>query len=63
MNNNKESLEYALEALKHYAEKSNWGTTFSYGHKKSNRWLGEGEGVELAEEALRKINLMLSEES
>lgn len=62
LDNNKEPLKFALEALKYYADKSNWGTISSYGHKKSNRWLGEGEGVELAEEALRKINLILDED-
>lgn len=61
-NNKQEAFNHALEALKYYADKSNWGTTSSYGHKKSNRWLGEGEGLELAEEALRKIELILSED-
>lgn len=62
MNNNQEAFNHVLEALKHYADKSNWGTTSSYGYKKANRWVGEGEGVEIAEEALRKVELILSEE-
>lgn len=62
LDNNKEVLKYALETLKHYADTSNWGMVSTYGHKKANRWIGEGEGIELAQEALRKINLMLSEE-
>ncbi|MEO1372926.1 MAG: hypothetical protein AAFW70_01095 [Cyanobacteria bacterium J06635_10] len=60
--NNQEAFNHALETLKYYADKSNWGTTSSYGHEKSNRWLGEGEGAELALYALKKIELILSED-
>ena len=61
-NNNKAALDYAIKTLKHYANTKNWGIISSYGHKKTNRWMGEGEGVELAEEALRKIELILNNE-
>ncbi|BAY84389.1 hypothetical protein NIES267_38850 [Calothrix parasitica NIES-267] len=61
-NNNKAALDYAIKILKDYANTTNWGITSSYGHKKTNRWIGEGEGVELAEEALRKIELILRDE-
>ena len=61
-NNNKAALDYAIKTLKYYANTTNWGITSSYGYKKSNRWIGEGEGVELAEEALRKIELIIRDE-
>ena len=61
-NNNKAALDYAIKTLKHYAYTKNWGIISSYGYKKTNRWVGEGEGMELAEEALRKIELILSNE-
>jgi hypothetical protein len=47
-NNNKAALDYAIKTLKHYANTKNWGIISSYGHKKTNRWNCEGEGVELA---------------
>ncbi|MBE9212868.1 hypothetical protein IQ247_09205 [Plectonema cf. radiosum LEGE 06105] len=46
INKNKEALCCALEALNYYADTSNWGTVSTYGHKKANRWIGEGEGIE-----------------
>ena len=61
-NNNKAALDYAIKILKHYANTTNWGIISSYGYKKSNRWMGEGEGIELAEEALRKIELIIRDE-
>lgn len=61
IDNKQEALDFALEALKHYGNNSNWGTVSTYGHKKVNRWIGEGEGAELAVEALRKIKLLSSE--
>lgn len=61
-NNNRTALYYAIKTLKQYANTTNWGIVSSYGYKKSNRWIGEGEGMELAEEALRKIELILSDE-
>ena len=61
-NKNKAAIDYAIKTLKHYANTTNWGIISSYGYKKSNIWIGEGEGVELAEEALRKIELILSNE-
>jgi hypothetical protein len=60
--NNKAALDYAIKTLKQYANTKNWGIISSYGYKKPNRWVGEGEGFEIAEEALRKIELILSEE-
>ena len=43
-NNNKAALDYAIKILKDYANTTNWGITSSYGHKKTNRWIGEGKG-------------------
>ena len=53
-NNNKAALDYAIKILKDYANTTNWGITSSYGYKKSNRWIGEGEGVELAAICFKK---------
>lgn len=53
-NNNKAALDYAIKTLKHYAYTKNWGIISSYGYKKTNRWVGEGEGMELASICFKK---------
>lgn len=55
---NPEALRIAMDALKQYANKNNWGETVAFGVRKQNRWLGEGENVDLAEEAIRQIKML-----
>ncbi|BAZ71222.1 hypothetical protein NIES4106_60190 (plasmid) [Fischerella sp. NIES-4106] len=42
-------------ALEVYANADNWGETAAWGHKKKNRWLGEGDGTDVAAGALSKL--------
>jgi hypothetical protein len=41
-------------ALEVYANQDNWGETAAWGNKRKNRWLGEGNGMDAAQDALSK---------
>jgi 1-aminocyclopropane-1-carboxylate deaminase/D-cysteine desulfhydrase-like pyridoxal-dependent ACC family enzyme len=42
-------------ALEIYANRDNWGETAAWGNKRKNRWLGEGDGADVASQALSKL--------
>jgi hypothetical protein len=42
-------------ALEVYANADNWGETAAWGNKRKNRWLGEGNGTDIAASALLKL--------
>ena len=41
-------------ALEIYANQDNWGETSAWGNKRKNRWLGEGDGANVARDTLSK---------
>lgn len=41
-------------ALQAYANQENWGETSAWGTKRKNRWLGEGDGADVAKNVLCK---------
>jgi hypothetical protein len=41
-------------ALEVYANQDNWGETAAWGTKRKNRWLGEGDGADVARNILSK---------
>ncbi|BAZ18796.1 hypothetical protein NIES4071_106810 (plasmid) [Calothrix sp. NIES-4071] len=41
-------------ALEVYANESNWEDTAAWGIKRKNRWLGEGDGTDVARDTLSK---------
>ncbi|MEM1395417.1 MAG: hypothetical protein AAGG00_19445 [Cyanobacteria bacterium P01_H01_bin.150] len=51
-----QTISELTTALETYADDENWGETAAWGNKKKNRWLGEGNGVDVAASALSRLN-------
>ncbi|MGB6301682.1 MAG: hypothetical protein WBF90_36630 [Rivularia sp. (in: cyanobacteria)] len=51
-----QTISELTTVLEIYADEDNWGETAAWGNKKKNRWLGEGNGVDLAKSVLSKLN-------
>jgi hypothetical protein len=51
-----QTISELTAALEIYANEDNWGETAAWGNKKKNRWLGEGDGVDVAQNVLSKLN-------
>ncbi|MEM6398779.1 MAG: hypothetical protein AAF757_00895 [Cyanobacteria bacterium P01_D01_bin.116] len=50
-----QTISELTAALETYANEENWGKTAAWGNKKKNRWLGEGNGVDMARNVLSKF--------
>ncbi|MGL4621511.1 MAG: hypothetical protein ACRCZS_21030 [Chroococcidiopsis sp.] len=53
-NRNQEKLKAYREALEAYANPKNWGNVGSYGKIHPRRWIGGGNGIELARKVLEE---------
>ena len=51
-----QTISELTATLETYANEENWGVIVAWGNKKKNRWLGEGNGVDVAANALSKLN-------
>ena len=51
-----QTISELTAALETYADEDNWGETAAWGNRKKNRWLGEGDGVDVAQSVLSKLN-------
>ncbi|MEM1392131.1 MAG: hypothetical protein AAGG00_02350 [Cyanobacteria bacterium P01_H01_bin.150] len=51
-----QTISELTAALETYANEDNWEETAAWGNKKKNRWLGEGNGVDVARNVLSKLN-------
>lgn len=52
-----QKIDILVQALSHYAIAANWGETASFGSKKPNRFLGRGDGSQIALDALAEIGI------
>jgi hypothetical protein len=50
-----QTISELTAALEVYANSENWGETAAWGNKRKNRWLGEGDGSDIASQALSKL--------
>lgn len=51
---NQQKLDVYRKALEAYANPDNWGNVGSYGKVHPRRWIGGGNGIDLAKKALEQ---------